>query len=355
MQPKPPEIFARDDEWQYLAKFAERTGTRPKLGVVSGRRRQGKTFLLVSLAQQSGAFYFSATQATERDSLTLFSAALAEHLGTSAPFSFDSWDAAIKQLFAIFAERRELVVIDEFPYLSKVSPALPSIIQREIDRAVSTNAPVSLLLCGSVMSVMGRLLAGNAPLRGRAVLEMVLRPFDFRLAADYWGTTDRRLAAMTHAIVGGTPAYLPFVEGDVCEGLGDFDDWVRRTVLNPNKTLFREARYLLGEQVEARDTAMYQSVLAAVATGNCTRGAIASHVGRKVTDIGHYLNVLEDCHLLRREPDVFRPSRSVFRVCEPLIHDVSDTVLTCYSGVGFDGSLAREGDVRAVGLAQLYG
>jgi hypothetical protein len=83
------------------------------------------------------------------------------------------------------------VVIDEFPYLSAASPALPSILQREIDRRASDMAAdvrvgagagggVCLLLCGSAMSVMRRMLAGSAPLRGRASLELVVRPFDYQ-------------------------------------------------------------------------------------------------------------------------------------------------------------------------------
>jgi hypothetical protein len=36
-------------------------------------------------------------------------------------------------------------------------------------------------------------------------------------------------------------------------------------------------------------------------------------------------------------------------------HDVRDTLLACYSGVGFDAALAGERDVRTVGLQELYG
>ncbi|MER6947026.1 ATP-binding protein [Nonomuraea sp. NPDC000554] len=317
---KPERIFARDFEWRHLARFAARIGRRPQLGILSGRRRQGKTFLVEALARETGGFYFGATEATETESLSLFSSALAEHVDAPVPYRFASWDEAIRQLFAISAERREVMVIDEFPYLSKVSPALPSIIQREIDRAIATDTPVSLLLCGSAMSVMGRLLAGNAPLRGRASLELVVRPFDYRLAARYWGLDDARLAVRTHAVVGGTPAYLRFVDGDTPAGPDDFDDWVQRAVLDPGTPLFREARYLLEEEADVRDSALYHSVLAAVANGNGTRGGIAAYIGRKAADIGHHLNVLEDSCLLRREPDAFRSSRSVYHVSEPLIN-----------------------------------
>jgi hypothetical protein len=175
-------------------------------------------------------------------------------------------------------------------------------------------------------------------------MELVVRPFEYRLAAEYWRVRDPRLAVQTHAVVGGTPAYLRFVGGDVPQDPEDFDDWVRRTVLDPGTPLFREARYLLEEEADVRDSALYHSVLAAVATGNSTRGGIASYIGRKATDIGHLLNVLEHSARLRRARELLAAKK----------FDVRDTVLACYSGVGFDGELSSEGDVRAVGLGELY-
>ncbi|HEX7745024.1 MAG TPA: ATP-binding protein [Micromonosporaceae bacterium] len=296
--------------------FVSRPGVQ--LGVVSGRRRQGKTFLLEALARETGGLYFGATQATETEALRLFAQAVSAWVDAAVPLHFPSWDDAVTYLFSL-RNRPGPVVIDEFPYLSSVSPSLPSIVQREIDRAVSGGGDVRVLLCGSAMSVMGGLLAGSAPLRGRASLELVVRPFPYLLAARFWGIRDPRLAVCHHAVVGGTPAYRRFVADDAPGDVADFDDWVLRAVLDPATPLFREARYLLDEQAAVRDTALYHSVLAAVATGNNTRGGIASYIGRKAGDIGHHLNVLEDSGLLRRDPDVFRSGRSVYRIAEPLI------------------------------------
>ncbi|MGH3273102.1 MAG: PIN domain-containing protein [Streptosporangiaceae bacterium] len=92
-----------------------------------------------------------------------------------------------------------------------------------------------------------------------------------------------------------------------------------RSVLNPQVPLFREARYLLAEDADIRDTALYHAVLGAIAAGNSTRGGIASFIGRKSPDIGHPLTVLEDAQLIARERDPFRQGRSLYRVCEPLI------------------------------------
>jgi AAA+ ATPase superfamily predicted ATPase len=316
---KPDRVFDRDFEWRQLSAFAARSGTKPQLGVVSGRRRQGKTFLLEGLAWETGGLYFGAIEATEFESLHLFADAVSAYVDAPVPLRLATWDEAIRYLFSLDRMKACPIVIDEFPYLSKASPSLPSILQREIDRAASRGSGISLLLCGSAMSVMGRMLAGNAPLRGRASLELVVRPFEYPLAARFWGITEPKLAVQHHAVVGGTPAYRRFINDDVPTDLADFDDWVLRTVLNPATPLFREARYLLEEEADVRETALYHSVLAAVAAGNNTRGRIASYVGRKAADIGHQLHVLEDSGLLRREVDVFRSGRSFYRISEPLV------------------------------------
>ncbi len=333
MPGKPSRVYDRGAEWDGLTAFVSRPLPHAMLGIVSGRRRMGKTYLLRALVERCGGFYFSATAGTEAESLRQFSAALAEHVGSPVAFSFATWDDAVSYLFGLAAHGKRgasagstpdapfLVVIDEFPYLVKVAPELPSLIQREIDRFQVEESRMRLLLCGSAMSVMGGLLASTAPLRGRAQLELVVRPFGYRAAADFWSVTDPALAARLHAVVGGTPAYRrQFLADDVPASLRDFDDWICRTVLSPFSPLFREARYLLAEEADIRDTALYHSVLAAVAQGNTTRGGIAGYIGRKSVDISHPLNVLEDSHLLMRELDVFRAGKSQYRITEPLIN-----------------------------------
>lgn len=314
---KPDHVFDRDREWAALSRFAASSSPDVRLGVVSGRRRQGKTYLLDALARQVGGFYFVATESTEVESLRRFGDALAAHTG-GGRYRLDTWEEALERLFASVHEG--VIVIDEFPYLTAATPSLPSLIQQALDpRGVARTGP-RLILCGSAMSVMSRLLAGGAPLRGRASLDLVVRPLEYRLAADFWGITDPRLAVLVNAVVGGTPAYRrEFAGGDAPRDLDDLDDWVVRTVLNPEVPLFREARYLLAEEGGIRDTAIYHAVLGAIATGHGTRGGIASEIGRKSTDIGHPLTVLEDMQLIAKESDAFRRGQSVYRIAEPLI------------------------------------
>jgi hypothetical protein len=213
------------------------------------------------------------------------------------------------------------VVIDEFPFLAKATPALPSLIQRALEPAAQRrNTPVRLLLCGSALSFMEKLLAGSAPLRGRAGLELLVPTLDYRLAREFWGIGDLRTAVLTNAIVGGTPAYRrEFAQDDVPAGPDDFDPWVCRTVLNPGRPLFREARYILAEEPDIHDTALYHAVLAAIAEGNTTRGGIANYLERKSTDLAHPLGVLHDAGLITHETEAFKKNRSAYRIAEPLL------------------------------------
>ncbi|WP_406038899.1 ATP-binding protein [Micromonospora sp. NBC_00898] len=319
---KPDRIFDRDVEWAELARFAADERPGATLGVVSGRRRQGKTLLLYELAQASGGFYFGATEATSTESLRRLGEVLGAYAGSPGPLQLADWSAAIDALLALGRTRPVTVVIDEFPYLVRAARDLPSIIQHALTpgRPERAESRTRLLLCGSALSFMGGLLAGSAPLRGRAGLELPVQPLDYRAASAFWEIDDPLLAVKVFSIVGGTPAYRrEYVQDDAPTGAGDFDAWVVRAVLNPARPLFREARYLLAEDPDLRDAALYHSVLAAVAEGNASRGGIAGYIGRKATDLQHPLTVLEDAGLLLREPDPLRGGRSSYRITEPLI------------------------------------
>ena len=260
---------------------------------------------------------------TGAESLSLIGTALdSGTLDPVAPITPADWPTVIDILLRLGRERAVPVVIDEFPYLARVSPALPSMIQAAYAprRAERSDSRTRLLLCGSALSFMGRLLSGSAPLRGRASLDLTVQTLDYRLAAQFWQLADPRLAVLVHAVVGGTPAYrTEMIRYDAPQDLADFDDWVARTVLSPGSPMFLEARYLLAEEPDLRDMALYHSVLAAIAVGNTRRGAIAAHVGRNSNELSHPLTVLEDAGLILRENDAFRANRTDYRINEPLL------------------------------------
>ena len=89
---KPEHIFDRAREWEGLVQFATSSSADVHLGIVSGRRRQGKTYLLDAAANTFGGFFFTATDSTETDSLASLGRALASYSG-GGRYAFADWDS----------------------------------------------------------------------------------------------------------------------------------------------------------------------------------------------------------------------------------------------------------------------
>jgi len=321
---KPGDVFNREREWTALADFVSSPRPGAAIGLVYGRRRQGKTYLLQALAEVGEGFYFAALRQSSEQNMRRLADAYRDFTGSRARVSFATWEEALEALLALGAEAASPVpvVLDEFPYLLGGAPHLPSLLQA----LLSPRGPASvgwrtrLILCGSALSTMRGLLAGTAPLRGRAGLELVLHAFGYRDAAAYWGVDDDPdLALRLHALVGGTPAYL-----DMCGGTGpasgaDLDAWAVRTLLNPASAMFREGHVLLAEEDANVDTAPYLGVLAAVSQGRTRRGEIAAAIGRPESALAHPLAVLTQARLVAPLVDALRQRRTTFHVVEPVL------------------------------------
>jgi AAA+ ATPase superfamily predicted ATPase len=319
---KPDRLFGRDTEWAELAEFAGSRASGATLGLVYGRRRQGKTLMLDLLARETGGFFFGATQQSQAQNLADVGSALALFRGLRQPIVFGDWREALDEVLRVGESSPRPVVIDEFPYLVATTPALPSYVQQALSPTghAKSHTRTRLVLCGSALTTMGQLLGGGAPLRGRAVLELVVRPFGFREAAAFWGlSAHRELAFRVHALVGGTPAYQEMCGGAAPRRPADFDAWVVRRLLNPASAMFREGSLLLREEPSIADPTPYAAVLAALASGRVRRNDIAGALGRPASALAHLLTGLEEIGLVERLDDALRDRRSVYRVGDPMM------------------------------------
>lgn len=321
---KPDALFDRDQEWSALERFVDSEFAGSTLGLVYGRRRQGKTYLLQTLTEHCGGFYFVALRQSSTQNLQRLAEAYRLYTGTRARVHFQTWEEALEALLAIGdgATEPAVVVIDEFPYLLEAAPQIPSLLQALLSprgEAV-TKWHTRLVLCGSALSTMRSLLAGTAPLRGRASLDLMVHPFGFRDAAAFWKVDhDPDVAMRLHALVGGTPAYLDMCGRRRPNSAELFDAWVVSALLDPASAMFREGNVLLAEEDRITDTAPYLSVLAAISSGAHRRGEIAQAVGRPPTALGHPLGVLTEARLIQPLQDALKDRRASFQVSEPVI------------------------------------
>jgi AAA+ ATPase superfamily predicted ATPase len=319
---KPSELREREWEWETLVDFATKPDLGATLGLLYGRRRQGKTFMLELLSEATGGFMFTAPQQYGPESLHALSEAYQAYTD-SVEADFTNWRAAVDALLRLGERdgKPTLVVLDEFPFLIENEPGLPSFIQIAMSprsRALRQSR-TRLILCGSALTTMRKLLLGTAPLRGRAVMELNLRTLDYREAPRLWGLDHLPdLAFRVYALVGGTPAYLAMSNGPV-RSERDFTDWISRGLLSAGSAIFREGNTLLYEQPELTDTTLYFSVLHAIASGAGRRSEIAGRLGRPDNALSHPLALLEEIQLVERVDDALHPRRPTFRVTEPVI------------------------------------
>ena len=314
---KPESFFGRESEWESLAGFVESDGGA-KLGLVYGRRRQGKTLLLQTLCESYAGFYWQALEQSSAQNLSGFSAAWSTFVSSSTPIRFVSWLEALRAVFSETTTQARPIVIDEVGYLIDSAPDFPSILQSVLTPLAVQRSKARLILCGSSFGQMRRLVEAQAPLRGRANLIVVVRPFSYRQAADFWGLGNNLDAAFClHALVGGTPAYrnlaseLP-VRGDVRK-------WAIRQLLDARSPLFREGHVVVSEDTALTDRAMYWSVLAGLIDGNARRRDLALALDRPETSLSHSLDVLTEAGWVERVVDPLHGRRSRYVVTEPIV------------------------------------
>lgn len=304
--------------------FIDSEVNRNTLGLVYGRRRIGKSTLLESVTTEREGFYWEATRGESGVQLGRLGEALGAHLGVGR-VAFESWDDALRQVVRLGASRPTPIVLDEFGYLMESDPSIDSAITSVLGPAGQRANPgqARLILCGSAIAMMRALTVGEAPLRGRAGMELVMQPFDFRAASAQFGfERDLDLAIRVYAVIGGVIGYATdMVDHDRPDGLDDFDRWVSARVLSPAATLHHEATTLLAEDptLSAASAPVHHSILGAIANGAVTAGTIANRLRRSVSNLDPALKRLVAAGFVVRHDDPIRSQRPVYALADPFL------------------------------------
>ena len=308
-----PELLDRKQE---LARLREALRRPPQLVVLRGRRRIGKSFLLVHALRHRRGVFFQADEQTERAHLELFAREVGRLLGPRVPLRFDSWEEALDTLGELAREKPLAVVLDEFQWLVAAQPALGSILQRHWDRWQRQRTPLTLVLSGSALRLMEGLLAPGAPLYGRADYRPLLAPLDYRDAAAFappGASAEEKLRR--YAVLGGTPQY------QVWAGPGELAELIGERILSKGESLYEEPLHLLREEQEIRDPATYFAVVRAIAAGRTRIGEISSTAGIPTPNLAKMLHRLEALGYVEARaplsPTGPEAKRSSYRLVDP--------------------------------------
>lgn len=138
-----------------------------QLVVLYGRRRIGKTEVLQKFAEGKPHVFYSCRELSDAKQLAAFSARILKSDSPAAKYlkTFEDWEGAFKSILELPGNgKKKLFIIDEFPYMCKGDPSIPSILQILWDETLK-NQDVMIVLCGSSMSFIEKdLLSEKNPL-----------------------------------------------------------------------------------------------------------------------------------------------------------------------------------------------
>ena len=285
----------RTDELQALEQRWR--SPRAEYVVIYGRRRVGKTELILRFAENKRCVYFEATSGTERDHLEDLSRTLAETSGREllAVQPLTSWRAFFAAVGEELRNGPLLVALDEFQFVARQTPAVGSLINR-FWREHREDPNLFLILSGSDVSFFEREIVGyTATTYGRRTGSLCLQPFPFvelRGFLPAWSVEDLIRA---YAVFGGVPYYL-----DALDPTATLAQSVERHILAPDGLLRQEPRFLFAQHSDLREDSVYFSILRALAAGRTRRNEIAARVGRSDSATGQLLDKLMEMGLVRR-------------------------------------------------------
>lgn len=282
------------DRGRELSLLKERlAGDRAEFVVIYGRRRVGKSELIDQFIKKSGnGIRLLAREESKALQLRNFASKLGDffHDDFLKKTPFADWDGFFEYL-SKRADKRMVVAIDEFPYLVKEDPSLPSVLQDYWEGKLK-KSKIFLILSGSSISMMeSKVLGHRSPLYGRRTGQLLLRPLKFM---DIWRyVNDLEKAVEFYSVFGGTPAY--FMEADV--GKDVFTN-IADKILREDSFVYKDVEFVLRQElVEPR---YYFSILLSISRGNHRAGLIVNDTGLSKSVVNKYLSVLKELHLVHR-------------------------------------------------------
>jgi len=191
---------------------------KPEFIAVTGRRRVGKTFLIKEMFSDSIIFHFSGSTGkniTNKYQLSLFDDALIGY-GCEVKTASNRWADAfnkLKQMIAVKSDRRQVVFIDELPWLdSPKSDFLPAL-DYFWNTFASSRSDIMLIICGSSASwIVKNLFENKGGLHNRITGRIQLSPFSLAESEEFFAEAGVRMnryqIAEALMVFGGIPYYL---------------------------------------------------------------------------------------------------------------------------------------------------
>ncbi|MGP8337001.1 MAG: ATP-binding protein [Methanosarcinaceae archaeon] len=261
--------------------------------VIYGRRRIGKTELILKATENKKRIYYLAIGARN---LERFYNICIGHYPQVSKLKMD-WEV----LFDFLKDNAETVVIDEFQNMIQEDANILNIFQSVTD-TILKDSPLKLFLLGSSISVMtSKVLDHKSPLYGRKTGSLELKSVSFFDLKEFFPKANMEELVEIYGFADGVPYYLVRIDRS-------FWLWLKDEIEKERGFLKDEVDFLM--RYEFEDVSTYKLILEAIAHGKTKLNEIKNYMNVKRTDISPYLRNLIEVGMIKREVPITENVRS---------------------------------------------
>ncbi len=283
--------------------------------VIYGRRRCGKSTLLKKVIHENDIF-FAADLREKSLQIEAFAKSVERLVPGFSKLRYPDWDALFHNLQNTLNEKIT-ICIDEFPYLVKNAPELPSLLQNIIDNKI--NDKYNLILCGSSQQMMQNItLNSSSPLYGRCNEMLNVKPMLLGWYNEYFGTNAIETIE-GYSVFGGVPRYW-----ELQKNHHSLADSIKYNLLDPDGVLFKEPETLFYD--EMRTSVLAFSILTLIGLGCNRLSEIAGRLEKPATQLNRPLKLLIDLGYIRRET----PFNTSLKSTKKSLYKISDPFMNFY-------------------------
>ena len=312
-------FFDREYEIKKLREIREVSQCAAQFTVLTGRRRIGKTSLVMKAYEDETILYFFVTRSTESVLCEEFVEELTSKLQIPILGKVERFADIFGYIMELAKTRPLTLMIDEFLDFNRVNGAIFSQMQKIWDKNKG-EAKINLIVCGSVYSMMTKLFRDKKePLYGRQTEFMKIEPFAPSVVKEILGfyhpeySKEDLLALYTYT--GGVAKYVELL----MDGGATTSAKMLERIVAKNSYFIYEGKNMLIEEF-GRDYGRYFDILKLIASGHNTRGDIEGILHAEVS--GYMTRLENDYGLIAKSRPMFQKSAN-----KNIVYAVSDLFL----------------------------
>lgn len=282
-------FVGREEELATLERTRRRSEKASTFTIVLGRRRIGKTALMLNSAEGCKSIYLFVSRISESMMCGRMQA-VAEAAGIAIYRNITEFRDLFNELIQYSKKTPLTLMIDEFQDFMFVNPSVYSSIQ-EIWDINKDDARMNLIVSGSSHSLMVKIFENeHEPLFGRATSKIVLRPFKTstlkQILQEHNPDCCNRDLLTLYMLTGGAPYYVSAL---MDSGAVTSDSMIEYAV-SEDSIFLRDGRDVIALEL-GRGSMIYFTIMRSIASGHERRGEMEDILKMSV---GPYLERLRD-------------------------------------------------------------